>query len=354
MLYQTENPHGGDRWGREIELDFSANTNPLGTPPAVRRAVLAAAEYLDRYPDPRCRELTAAIARFEGVGEEKVLCGCGAAELIFSFCSAVRPKRALELAPTFSEYSAALAAVGYRVDRYCLKREEDFRLTPAFLSVLEAGDWDVLFLCNPNNPTGQAIAPDLLDAVLEICRRKSIRLFLDECFLDLTDGGEALSLRDKLAEYPGLFILKAFTKSYGMAALRLGYCLSRDPALLGAMGRVVQPWNVSLPAQLAGMAALGETGFLEETRRLIPAERAFLRTGLAGLGLAVCPSQANFLLFYSEAPLAERLLDRGILIRSCANYHGLGRGWYRAAVRRHGENRRLLAELEEILKTEEK
>ena len=349
MLYQTENPHGGDLYSRPVSLDFSANTNPLGTPPAVRQAVVESAALLNQYPDPCCRALVAALAGFEQVPQDYILCGCGAAELIFSFCAAVKPRRALELAPTFSEYATALEAMGSAVDRYPLEAVNDFSLTEGFLPFLAAGQWDALFLCNPNNPTGQTIPHALLEEVLGLCREKGMRLFVDECFLDLTDGGRDLSLKPLLAGHPELFLLKAFTKSYGMAGLRLGYCLSADSKLLRAMGRAVQPWNVSLPAQAAGVAALGETAFLERARGLVLRERAYLRRGLEKLGLYVCPSQANYLLFSAPAPLFQPLLERGILIRDCANYPGLGPGWYRAAVKRRRENQALLAALRELL-----
>lgn len=349
MLYQTLNPHGGDLYGRPVMLDFSANTNPLGTPEAVRRAVTEAAARLDRYPDPFCRELVAAIARFEQVPETYILCGCGAAELIFSYCAAVRPGRALELAPTFSEYSAALEAAGCRVERYPLDADNGFLLDDSFLSCLEGGKWDAVFLCNPNNPTGQVIARSLLERIVRLCHEKNIRLFLDECFLDLTDGGREQSMKEGLARYPGLLILKAFTKSYGMAGLRLGYCLTADPALLTAMSRTVQPWNVSGPAQAAGVAALGEAAFLHRTRQIIREERRFLQQSLEEMGLRVCPSCVNYLLFYSPLPLHQKLLEKGIQIRDCGNYHGLGPGWCRIAVKTHQENQVLVSALGEIL-----
>lgn len=239
MLYQTINPHGGDLYSRPIRLDFSANTNPFGTPESVCRAVIESADMLNQYPDPYCRELVAALSEFEQVPQEYILCGCGAAELIFSFCTAVKPKKALELAPTFSEYSSALEAVGCTVERYPLNRGNGFALTEDFAEFLQRSDCDVLFFCNPNNPTGQIVEPTLLDKVTQVCHERGVRLFLDECFLDLSDQGRNLSLKDKLSAQPGLFILKAFTKSYGMAGLRLGYCLSADQALLTAMGRSV-------------------------------------------------------------------------------------------------------------------
>ncbi len=350
MLYQTPNPHGGDLYAHPVRWDFSANINPLGTPEAVRRAVVESADRLDRYPDPCCRELTAALARSEQVPAEYLLCGCGAAELIFSFCAAVRPRRALELAPTFSEYAAALESVGCAVERWPLRRENDFALTEDFLEFLRASGCEVLFLCSPNNPTGQRIDPALLWRIAELCREKGVRLFWDACFQDLCDGGEALGLGRRLERQPGLFVLKAFTKSYGMAGLRLGYCLSADRALLRDMGRCVQPWNVSLPAQRAGVAALGERSFLERSRAVIREQRAWLTEKLRELGLYVCPSQANYLLLYHPRPLFQPLLREGVLVRDCSNYDGLGPGWFRVCVRTAGENRVLIGAVERVLR----
>ena len=350
MLYQTENPHGGDLYSRPVRLDFSANTNPFGTPESVRRVVIESASLLNQYPDPYCRELVGALADFEQVPPEYILCGCGAAELIFSFCTAVKPKRALELAPTFSEYSAALEAAGCVVERYPLQKENGFLLTDDFADYLQHNECDVVFLCNPNNPTGRIIEPALLERIAQICHERGIRLFLDECFLDLSDHGRDLSMKHELTRWPGLFILKAFTKSYGMAGLRLGYCLSADRELLTAMGRSVQPWNVSLPAQKAGVAALGENTFLEQTRSLIRTQRAWLKARLEQLGFYVCPAQANYLLLYHNAPMCDLLLDRGILVRDCSNYHGLKKGWLRIAVRRQEENEILIETIRSILR----
>ncbi len=347
MLYRRENPHGGDLYGRRTALDFSAGVNPLGAPPAARAAVARAAEVIERYPDPRCRELTAAIARYEGVPEEYILCGAGAAELIFSYCAAVRPRRALVPQPAFSEYGAALRAAGCEISAFFLPPEEEFALTGAFPEALRRSDADLVVLCHPNNPTGRLISPEILERTVELCREKGARLLVDECFLDLTAGGA--SLKECLPETPGLFLLKAFTKTFGLAGARLGYGLCSDGELLSAMSRAAQPWNISLPAQLAGAAALGETEWLDGARKLILEQREVLRAGLASLGFRVIPSDANFLLFWTETELKRSLLERNILIRDCSNFPGLGAGWYRAAVKLPEENRRLLAALEEIV-----
>ena len=339
MLYQTENRHGGDIYGG-IALDFSANVSPLGTPRSVTDAIERALPELYRYPDPYCRTLVQTISEYEGVPKNFVLCGNGASELIYAYCGAARPKRAMELAPTFSEYSLALRRTGCEVVRFALKQEENFDLRENFLPFLAREKIDALFLCNPNNPTGRLIADDLLEEILRICREKNIALFVDECFLSLSDGG--VDLTPSLSDFPQLFILKAFTKSFGMAGLRLGYGLSADEALLRKMSAAVPPWNVSTLAQAAGVAALGDAEFLERNRAVIRAERPRLEERLRELGFWVCPSQANYILFRGEAGLADRLRERGAAIRDCANFEGLGPGWYRAAVRLREENDALL------------
>lgn len=346
MLYHTINPHGGDVYDGEIRLDFSANTNPYGTPQAVRDAISAVLTQVHQYPDPYCRKLVETISDFEAVPKDWILCGNGAAELIYAYCEALRPRRAMELAPTFSEYSLALERVGCAVERYPLEKENQFSLTEAFLPVLERSCPDVLFLCNPNNPTGQVIVAPLLERILNICDRQGTRLFVDECFLDLSD--DSIGLKSHLAEHSMLFVLKAFTKSYGMAGLRLGYCLCADQELLEKMSHTVQPWNVSTLAQAAGVAALGQSEFLRETRALIPVERQWLQNQLEALGFWVCPSRANYLLFQGRPDLCQRLRERGIAIRSCSNYHGLGPGWYRIAVRLPEENERLIQAMKEV------
>lgn len=346
MLYQTRNPHGGDIYGGEVELDFSANTNPFGTPKGVLDAVHSALPEMHRYPDPYCRKLTQAIADFEGVPREYILCGNGAADLIYAYCEAVRPKLAVELAPTFSEYTLGLKRVGCRVERFFLTMENDFTLEDSFLQFLAEQKPEAVFLCNPNNPTGKIIAPEPMKKILEFCGKYDTQLFVDECFLDLSNSGE--SLKQHLANNQNLFILKAFTKSYGMAGIRLGYCLCADGKLLARMAAASQPWNVSSLAQAAGIAALQEQAFLQKTKELVAVEREWLKRELEELGFRVCLSNVNYLLFQAPSDLHTKLKARKIAIRNCDNYYGLGPGWYRIAVRLHKENEALIRAMKEV------
>ena len=346
--------HGGDWAGYETEygempLDFSANVSPLGLPDRVRAAVIESLGSAGNYPDPLCRALRSAIAGAERVEPGWCLCGGGAADLIYRAVLAKRPRRALVTAPTFAEYETALALAGCETAHYPLREADSFSLGRDVLDWITPGT-DMVFLCQPNNPTGRTIPRPLLTAVLEQCREVSALLVADECFCDFLDDPDAYTLKGLLGEYPNLLILKAFTKLYAMAGLRLGYCLCSDAALLDAMGRAGQPWAVSGPAQAAGIAALKETEYVRMVRTLIAEERPQLAGELTRLGFRVIPGEANYLLFFSPKPLLEPLRQRGILIRDCRNYRGLGEGWYRTAVRGRTDNLRLAAALEEIMK----
>ena len=346
--------HGGDWAGYRAEyggqpLDFSANVSPLGLPEGVRRAAADALEDAHRYPDPLCRALGEAIARAEGVSPDWVLCGNGAADLIWRAALATRPRRALVTAPAFAEYEAALELAGCGTERFPLRAEDGFVLGEGFPEAV-APEMDLVFLCQPNNPTGRTVPRPLLERTLARCREADALLVVDECFLELLDRPEDFAMKGFLGQYPNLLILKAFTKLYAMAGLRLGYCLCSDRALLDAMRGAGQPWAVSGPAQAAGAAALGETEYVRDLRALIGQERPRLAAELSRLGFRVIPGEANYLLFRSHTPLIQPLRERGILLRDCGNYHGLEEGWYRAAVRTAEENDRLTAALEEILK----
>ena len=346
--------HGGDWAGflRErgtLPLDFSASISPLGVPGGVRAAVRQAVGQMDRYPDPLCRALREDISGYERVPPQQILCGNGAAELIFRAVWALRPRQALVTAPTFSEYGAAMESAGCSVRKWFLPAERDFRLEEGILEAITP-ETDLVFLCEPNNPTGVTTDRPLLLRILQRCRETGTRLILDECFGDLLDDPEAHTMKGELGTYPELLILKAFTKLYAMAGIRLGYALCADRELLERMYLAGQPWSVSYPAQVAGAAALRETAYRERVRALVRRERPWLAKHLGSLGLRVVPGEANYLLFQSPAALGEPLARKGILLRSCANYAGLDETWYRTAVRTHRQNQRLVEALEEIVK----
>ena len=187
-----------------------------------------------------------------------------------------------------------------------------------------------------------------MEQILHRCTACGTLLVVDECFLDFLPDHALHTAKGLLGE-GDLVILKAFTKLYGMAGVRLGYALSADTALLEQMQACGQPWGVSSLAQAAGLAALEETAYVEKVRALIAEQRPRLTAGLRALGLRVLDGRANYLLFQAPETLGEALRQRGAVLRSCANYPGLGPGWYRTAVRTGPENEQLLKLLAEVL-----
>jgi threonine-phosphate decarboxylase len=342
-----------DRMTDSVELiDFSANINPLGLPEGVKEAIRNSVDQFGIYPDPYCRKLTSALSQREGVPEEWILCGNGAADLIYRCVYALKPRKAVVLAPTFAEYEEALNMVSCQVVHYELQEKTGFQVEDGLLEILEE-DLDIVFLCNPNNPTGQLIPKEFLSAVLQRCKVLGIQLFVDECFNEFLDDPARYSVKEYLEEYDNLIILKAFTKIYAMAGIRLGHCIASNLALIKGIADTGQPWSVSAPAQIAGVRALEEQEYLTAARELIQQEREYLVSALRELGIAVISANANYIFMKSPElepePLHERLFKKGILIRNCENYHGLGPGYYRICIKQHGENVTLISALRAIV-----
>ena len=340
--------HGGEIYERTYDLDYSVNVNCMGTPASVIEAAAKGAALSAQYPDVNCRELRKNLAAFLQVKENQIVFGNGAADVIFSAILARKPKKVLVPAPTFAEYEQAARAMDAQMVYYYLKEEMEFRLDETFLEML-TNDVDMVFLCNPNNPTGHLIEKELLLSILKRCVEQDIFLVVDECFNDFLNQPQAYSLLNELEHYENLLILKAFTKTYAMAGLRLGYGLCSNQAFLQKMADCSQPWAVSIPAQFAGVAALKETAYVQESMELLKTERAFLKAELKQLGFQVFDSQANYIFFKAMPGLKQACAERGILIRDCSNYVGLVPGYFRIGVKRHEENQKLVSVLKEIV-----
>jgi threonine-phosphate decarboxylase len=324
-------------------LDFSQNINPLGAP---RNALEAARQALyedsGRYPDLEYTGLRDALAAYLGVGAEMVVPTNGGAEALFLAArAAATGGRALVLEPTFSEYAAAARASGMEPLRRVARRSgEGMRWDPTSYRDLEGVS--VVFLCNPNNPTG-----DLLDRgeVFEVAARvkeAGAVLVVDEAFADFIPWISVTDMVDR-----GLWVTRSFTKFFAIPGLRLG-CLVCDDA---RRVRALQPsWPVNSVAAAAGIAAVSDTGFANASI----AEVARLREDLFGTldalpGLQPFPGAANFLLVRGPKGFPGRLARRGVLVRGCGPFYGLGPEYFRVAVRDAQENGRLVAAIREEL-----
>lgn len=334
--------HGGDIYRNPGVLDFSANCNCFGMPESVQAAAMRGVQFANAYPDPEWEALREAVADYEGTKSSQILCGNGASELLLVLAEALQPRRALLAAPCFLEYERVLSAVGAQTQWHLLSEKDDYLPGTAFLDALKKTDADLVILSNPNNPTGTLLAPEYLKEIIKLTKARGITLVMDECFLDFLEEPERCSAKQYLESDDHLIILKAFTKTFACAGLRIGYLLCSDQDILCKCKIHLPEWNVSLPATYAGIAATRERAWLRETAESIRAEREWLKEKLTELGYRVYPGAANFLFFTGAAGLYEHCLSHNILIRDCRNYRGLGVGAYRVCVRRREENAWLL------------
>lgn len=355
MKLSSEYAHGGEVYDKEIVLDYSINVNPFGMPDSVKQAIQENINEYMKYPDDSCMALRKSISeanKKNDVTPNMILCGNGAADLIYRLCLAVRPKKAMVLAPTFSEYEQALKVAGSEVIYYSLKEENGFEVQEDFLVALEESACKMVFLCNPNNPIGNIIPYERMEKIITKCNELGIILAVDECFMEFTRFQETHSIVSKLRAYQNLIVIKAFTKTYAMAGIRLGYVLSGNLPLLEKMKRSGPPWPVSTIAQVTGVAAIKETEYVDKARAYIESEREYLSKELKRIGCKVYPSQTNYLVFedpshgQSEKNLYERMLEQKILIRQCGNYHGLGPNYYRITVGVKNDNKAIIKALQ--------
>ncbi|MGE5618669.1 MAG: pyridoxal phosphate-dependent aminotransferase [Sphingomonadaceae bacterium] len=329
---------------RERVLDFSASCNPLGPAPRV----LAALSNLDvsRYPDSEATELRVALARPLGLDAAWIAVGNGSAELMWLLATAfLRPgDRVLVVGPTFGEYARACQVAGASVETVAAGEQDGFRPDPDAIERRIAGFRPrLVFLCNPNNPTGQILQAESILRLLEGC--EETLLVVDEAYLPFCRPAP-----DLVPFLPDgkLLLLRSMTKDHALAGLRLGYAVAH-PDLIQWLDRVRPPWNVNAAAQAAGLAALVEGGHVEEARRVVEEARRFLSEELSGLGLEVIPSAANFLLVRVGRGNEFRaaLLDRGICVRDCASF-GLP-AYVRIGVRTLPECRMLVDAVREVV-----
>lgn len=344
--------HGGDIYKYDDKLlDFSANINPLGMPESAKNAIIDGINKYQTYPDHSSRKLRNSLSEFYGFDSNKIVCGNGAADLIFRICLAIRPQKVLVTSPTFSEYEEAVLISGGKVHNHLLRESENYDVTLEILESIDE-DTDMVFLCSPNNPTGRAIDLNIIEAVLDKLQGNKGILVLDQCFVHFMVEEEKYFAINLLKKFDNLIILGAFTKIFAMAGLRLGYALFGSEENASKIENTLQPWAVSTVASEAGCAALNKD-FIKETKDYVKYQREFLFQHLSDLGIKVFESQANYMLIkvdekFDDGDLADVAIKHRILIRKCSNFKGLSPSFFRIAVRTEAENTTLIDVLSHI------
>ena len=354
----TQPIHGGNIYKAARErrasvdriVDFSASINPLGPPAVGLRAIRSAVKHIVHYPDPDCWQLRQVLAQHCGVDQDMILVGNGSTELIHLLPRALGIKSALIMGPTFEEYARALLDAGSSVRYVHAEQKERFR--PPLEEVLrqcsaKRSRFEAVFICNPNNPTGQVINRSALCGLAEVVGRQEGWLIVDEAFIDYSLAQSVVSI---LRAYPRLVVLRSLTKFYAIPGLRIGYLVGASK-VVDQLKDCQPSWSVNSLAQEVGLAVLGDEVYATKSRTFMKRERFRVMRGLRALsGVRVYLSAANFLLI--ELPVStcagevtDRLAAEGLLVRDCSTVPGLTARMIRVAIRTEKENRRLIAAL---------
>ena len=329
-------------------VDFSSNVNPLGCHPGVKKYLKNQLNQIHVYPDSESTRLRSNLKWFTGINTSQILIGNGATEIIYNFCSTFVNKKSKVLipCPTFSEYEKAVNFFGgkpipFRTLNLNLDLQKFMKKIPTK---------GIVFICNPNNPTGEILSKKNMEQIVKLAEKKSTLVFIDETFIELVPDSNP-SLVKTLKSYENLFILRSFTKSFGLAGLRIGYGLG-SKKIIEILQRVKIPWNVNYIAQTAASAALCYSDFLEKSRENIKKENSFLMNSLSEFEWLSCfSSSTNFILIKTKINsklLQKKLLKKNILVRDCSTFCGLDENYIRIAVKNRVQNKLLVKALGEI------
>jgi threonine-phosphate decarboxylase len=336
-------------------LDFSSSVNPLGPSKRALDAALGAFVQVSAYPDSNSNTLRRVIAGHFGTRMENVIVGNGSTELMYLFSEVFvgMGDKVVMPAPTFGEYESAVCRTGERP--VFVKLNRDFGIDYESLKG-ELRGAKVVFLCNPNNPTSIVIPRMILTDIVEEALAQDALVFLDEDFLEFVENEEKHSLTGNIARYPNLFVLRSFTKIYGLTGLRVGYGVGNEE-IVNILLRAKIPWNVNCVAQAAAVAALEDEEHLRVTLELIKREKMWLASELSAFrGFRFSMPDANFFFIdvrdsgFTALKLKDEMLRHGFLIRDCSSFRGLDEFFIRVAIKTHEENARLVEAFKQVVK----
>lgn len=344
--------HGGNVSGLAAQLgcrpeeivDMSSNINPLGALPGLLPHLQARLTRIQSLPEVDGRAACGAIARLLGVDAEQVLAGGGTTQFIYTACAALESRRVLIVGPTYADYADGCRVHGIEPDFFLATRAEAFFPDLDRLAAMLPG-YDTVFLCNPNNPTGQLLPH--ADLVALCTRHPQVRFLVDESYLPFVPAD-----RDRGMSGCGLdnvVVLWSVSKIFGMPGLRAGFLVGTS-AMVDRFRRYMQPWCVNSLAQEAvcflGANLEAVTAFIAKTRAYLAEEGRLFRKRLDTGRLILYPSTTSYVLIAlpvdrTATEVCQNLAAQRFLIRNCANFYGLDEGYVRIALKDPGTNERV-------------
>ncbi len=334
-------------------LDFSANINPIGLSPQVNEVLQGLAAEIIHYPDQEAHELISELSRYHNLARENILAGNGSTEFIFLLPRVLKPRRVLIVVPTFAEYESSIRRVQGEVFYFQTIEDEAFLINKIkLLNKLREG-YDALYICNPGNPTGVLTSRKTMQNIVSTAERLSTAVIVDETFIDFN---ETQSLKNEINTFQNLYILRSMTKFFALPGLRAGYVISCRNNI-DRLRMMQEPWAMNVAAQQASIASLRDRAYIKRSTAYVATARKELIAGLQQIPcIKIFTSSANYLLLKlrEAAPLGveelyEKLLKKRIIIRNCHSFQGMGERFFRIAVKKKSENRKLVAELKKLL-----
>ena len=354
-------------------LDYSSNINPYGIPESLKKRITENLEVLERYPDPDYVELRQKLANLNKVNLSDIILGNGATEIIFLFMKVINPKKILIVSPTFGEYERAVKATGIsgdienkkiEIEYFELKESDDFKLNIGNLKNELENKYDLLIICNPNNPTGKFLKLAQTEEILKECNKYDTKLFIDEAFIEFLEDGMKESIVNTEENKKNLFVTRAFTKFFAIPGLRLGYGMYFDKELEKKISEKKEPWSVNNIAEMVGLTVLDDAEYIEKTLKWIAEEKKYMYEKLNEIsGMKVYETEVNFITgkidekLFSEGLnvkiLREKMLEQGILIRDASNFKFLDERFFRLAIKDRASNERVIEAMKEIFREKE-
>ena len=363
-------------------MDYSSNINPYGIPESLKKRITENLEILERYPDPDYVELREKLAHLNKIDMSDIVLGNGATEIIFLFMKVINPKKILIVSPTFGEYERAVKATEIpgdivslscsddnknienkeiEIEYFELKESDDFKLNIGNLKNELEKKYDLLIICNPNNPTGKFLKLTQTEEILKECNKYDTKLFIDEAFIEFLADGMKESIINTEENKKNLFVTRAFTKFFAIPGLRLGYGMYFDKELEKKISEKKEPWSVNNIAEMAGLTVLDDMEYIEKTLKWIAAEKKYMYEKLNEIsGIKVYETEVNFITgkidekLFSEGLnvkiLREKMLEQGILIRDASNFKFLDERFFRLAIKDRASNERVIEVMKETFR----
>jgi threonine-phosphate decarboxylase len=353
--------HGGNIYklarekGIKEILDYSANINPFGLPESLKKSVLENFHVFEKYPDPEYIELREVLAKHNGMDYKNIIVGNGATEIIFLYMKTLNPKKALVVNPTFAEYERALMQTECEVSHFELKEEEDFILDVDKLKEELKKDYDLLVMCNPNNPTGRFIPREEMEKIALIARETNTNLMIDEAFIEFVDGNYSESIAH--IKDPNIFVVRALTKFFAIPGIRLGFAICHNSDIIEKIETKREPWTVNALAELTAKVVLDDREYIEKSENWIKTEKNWMYESLKkGKYIKTYKTDTNFILVkltgkYNCKTLRKELIEDGILVRDCSNFPYLDDNFIRLAIKDHKNNKYVVERI--VTKTDE-